>query len=78
MGEGKGKKKRGREANHNSLLNAENKLSVAGGELGGGWAKWVMGIKKDTCWDEHWVLYGNQFDNFILKKKKVSQRFLYI
>ena len=29
----------------------------------GGWAKWVMGInallKKDTCWDEHWVLYGS-------------------
>ena len=23
-----------------------------------------------TCWDEHWVLYGNQFDNkFYLKKK---------
>ena len=21
-----------------------------------GWAKWVSGIK-DTCWDEHWVLY---------------------
>ena len=24
--------------------------------MGGGWAKWVMGIKEDTCWDEHWVL----------------------
>ena len=23
----------------------------------GGWAKWVMGIKEGTCWDEHWVLY---------------------
>ena len=23
----------------------------------GGWAKWVRGIKEDTCWDEHWVLY---------------------
>ena len=22
----------------------------------GGWLKWVMGIKEDTC-DEHWVLY---------------------
>ena len=21
----------------------------------GGWAKWVWGIKEDTCWDEHWV-----------------------
>ena len=24
-----------------------------------GWAKWVMGIKEDTCWDEHWVSYVN-------------------
>ena len=24
-------------------------------EVGGGWAKWVMGIKEGTCWDEHWV-----------------------
>ena len=23
----------------------------------GGRAKWVMGIKDGTCWDEHWVLY---------------------
>ena len=23
----------------------------------GGWAKWVRGIKEDTLWDEHWVLY---------------------
>ena len=23
----------------------------------GGWAKWVMGIKEGTSWDEHWVLY---------------------
>ena len=20
-------------------------------------AKWVMGIKEGTCWDEHWVLH---------------------
>ena len=26
-------------------------------ECSGGWAKWVMGIKEGTCWDEHWVLY---------------------
>ena len=25
--------------------------------MGGGWAKWVMGIKEGTSWDEHWVLY---------------------
>ena len=29
----------------------------------GGRGKWVMGIEEGTCWDEHWVLYGNQFDN---------------
>ena len=23
------------------------------------WAKWVMGIKEDTCWDEHWVFHGS-------------------
>ena len=22
-----------------------------------------MGIEEGTFWDEHWVLYGNQFDN---------------
>ena len=26
-------------------------------ECWGGWAKWVMGIKEDTCWGEHWVFY---------------------
>ena len=34
----------------------QNKLRVAGGEVGGGWARCVMGIKEGTC-DEHWVLY---------------------
>ena len=30
-----------------------------------------MGIEEGTCWDEHWVLYGNQFDNkFDIKGKK--------
>ena len=29
-----------------------------------------MGTENGTCWDEHWVLYGNQFDNkFHIKKK---------
>ena len=23
----------------------------------------MMGIEEGTFWDEHWVLYGNQFDN---------------
>ena len=38
----------------------------------GGRGKWVMGIEEGTCWDEHWVLYGNQFDNkfHILERKK--------
>ena len=62
MGEVKGKKKlqRGWEANHKRLLNTGNKLRVDGG---GGRGKWVMGIEEGTCWDEHWVLYGNQYDN---------------
>ena len=54
---------KGREANknkgetkHKRLLDIENKLRVAGGIVGGGWAKWGRGIKEDT-WDEHWVLY---------------------
>ena len=25
--------------------------------MGGGWARWVMGIKEGTCWDEPWVSY---------------------
>ena len=28
-----------------------------------------MGIEEGTCWDDHWVLYGNQFDNKFHKKK---------
>ena len=31
-----------------------------------------MGIEEGTCWDEHWVLYGNQFDNKFHIKKKTS------
>ena len=29
----------------------------------GGKGAWVMSIEEGTFWDEHWVLYGNQFDN---------------
>ena len=38
----------------------------------GGQGGEVMGIEEGTFWDEHWVLYGNQFDNklHILKKKE--------
>ena len=53
----KNKIKTQREANHKRLLNTENRLGVARGEVRGGWAKWVMGIKEDAYWDEHWVLY---------------------
>ena len=63
-GGGEGKKKRGREPNHKRLLITENKLRVDGG-VGG-----VIGIEEGTFWDEHWVLYGKQFDNkFHIKKK---------
>ena len=50
----KNKIKTEREANHKRPLNTENKLKVDGG---GEWAKWVMGIKRGSCWDEHWVLH---------------------
>ena len=31
-----------------------------------------MGIEEGTFWDEHWVLYGNQFVNkFHIKKMQV-------
>ena len=47
--EGEKKKlQRGREANHNRLLNTENKPRVSGGVVGGGMAKWVRGTKKST------------------------------
>ena len=45
-----------RETNHKIPLTIENKLSIARGEVGGGWTKWVMGIKDGIC-GEHWVLY---------------------
>ena len=35
-----------------------------------------MGIEEGTFWDEHWVLYGNQFDNkfHTLEKKGKTER----
>ena len=41
--------------NHKRLNNREQTESW-GREVGGGRARWVMGIKEGTC-DEHWVLY---------------------
>ena len=32
----------------------------------------MMGIEEGTRWDEHWVLYGNQFGNKFHIKKKIS------
>ena len=34
-----------------------------------------MGIEEGTFWDEHWVLYGNQFDNKIsyIEKKDIGR-----
>ena len=46
-----------RETNHKRLLRIENTLRAAGGEVGGGWARWVTGTKDSTCWDEPWVMY---------------------
>ena len=59
IGEGKEKIKTERVASSKRLLNTENKLRIAGGDVGGGWAKWVVGIKEGTCWNERWVLYGS-------------------
>ena len=25
--------------------------------MGGGWVRWGMGTKEDTCCEEHWILY---------------------
>ena len=37
-----------REKIHEILLTIRNKRRVAGGEQGGGWGNWVIGIKKGT------------------------------
>ena len=40
-----------------------------------------MGMEEGTCWDEHWVLYGNQFDHklyFVKKTKKQKTKKLSI
>ena len=53
---------------HKRLLKTENKLRVDGGV--GGRGGWVTGIEEGIFWDEHWVLYGNQFDNKFQNKNK--------
>ena len=60
MGEGKGKKsfQTEREANPQETLKYREQTEGCWRGAGlGGWTKWVMGIKQDTCWDENWVLY---------------------
>ena len=37
----------------------------------GGRGGWVRDIEEGTFWDEHWVLYGNQFDNKFHIKKNI-------
>ena len=54
MNIGEGKKKE-TEANHKRLVTLANKLRVAGGEVGRGWAGWVIDIEEGTCY-EQWVL----------------------
>ena len=68
MGEGKGGKVTEREGGkpQETLKYWEQ---TEGGWGGGERGKWVMGIEEGTCWDEHWVLYGSQFDNKLFKKK---------
>ena len=34
-----------------------------------------MGIEEGTCWDERWVLYGNQFDNKFHIFKKINNEY---
>ena len=35
-----------------------------------------MGIEEGPFWDEHWVLYGNQFDNTFHILKKNNKMYL--
>ena len=54
----KRERKRERERPRKRVLTTENKLMVNRGEIGKELVKQVMGIKEDTCCDEHWVIYG--------------------
>ena len=66
MGEGKEKKEREGTKPQEILKNWEQTEGWWG--VGGRGGR-VMGIEEGTCWDEHWVLYGNQFDNKFHNKK---------
>ena len=67
------KLQRDREANHKWLLNTENKLRVDGG---GGEGKVGDGHWGGHLLDEHWVLYGNPFDNKLYLKNPYWQPLL--
>ena len=47
--------KREKKAN-DKRLNYREQTEDCWREVGREWAKGVMGIKEDSCWDEHWVL----------------------
>ena len=61
--------KTGRGTKQKRLINMENKLEVTGGAVGGGWAKWVRGIKESTT-EIIVALYTNLDVN--LKKIKIK------
>ena len=54
-GRGKSYREGGRQTIRDSIT--ENKLRGVGWWEGRG--KLMMGMEKGTCWNEHWVLYGN-------------------
>ena len=54
-----GGNKKGDGANHKRLLTIQNKMRVNVKEMGGGWAKWVVGIKESICCNEHWMSHVN-------------------
>ena len=52
-----GERKKEESKPQETLYNREKKdWGLMEGRWEGGWAKWVMGLKEDTC-DKHWVLY---------------------
>ena len=59
------------------LLKTETKLRVEGGGRVGGQGKWVMGIEKGSCWDEHWVLHVRDESLKSIPKAKTTLYTLY-
>ena len=67
-------KKSERETKDEGLWTLRNKLKVSERRGLGRWGKWVMGIKEDMCFDEHWVLYAT---NESLKATSKSNDIVY-